>query len=452
MSKTFRLILILAMVVAAFATTSVIAQDDEGGFELTGDTIVCPEGEAEITFAAGSVGAENEIARGAADVFESICENVVIDILDMPDSATDRLNIYLQTFEAQSPDIDVMQVDVIWPAIIAPHVVDMNDFLDEETVSEFFSDMVQGQTVDGRMVAIPFFADAAGLYYRTDLMETYGLEVPTTWAELEEAAAIIQEGERAAGNDEFFGYVWQGNDYEGLTCDAHEWLASTTGDTFITTEGEVNVTDPAFAELVEMAAGWVGGISPEGVTTYQEEESRNVFQSGNAAFMRNWPYAFNLGNAADSPVAGNLGWVPLPNGGSRVAACLGGWQIAVSQYSDNTAAAVEFAKYLTSYEQQVNRALVQGQLPSRPAVYEQADVAADPLFAAAGPILGTAFPRPSVITGDRYAEASAIFSGGIHDILTGEIGVEEGLAELDAALNDFVAADMDMEESEEGDE
>ncbi|MEO1287153.1 MAG: ABC transporter substrate-binding protein [Chloroflexota bacterium] len=441
--KAFRLILVLVAIVATLAAPTVFAQDDDMMElpELTGEGIECPEGEAEISFAGGAVGAEREIARQAADVFESFCENVTIDILEMPDSATERLNIYLQTFEAQSPDIDVMQVDVIWPAIIAPHVVDVRDFLSEEEIGEFFTDMIQGQTVDGKLVAIPFFSDAAGLYYRTDLLDKYGLDVPTTWEEVTEASAIIQEGEQAEGNEEFTGYVWQGNDYEGLTCDAHEWLVSTTGDSFITVDGEVNVTDEAFAAVVAEAANeWVGGISPEGVTTYQEEDSRNVFQSGNAAFMRNWPYAFNLGNAEDSVVAGNFDWVPLPSGGERVAACLGGWQIAVSSYSDNVEAASAFAKYLTSFEQQRNRALVQGQLPSRPAVYEDELVASDALFEAAGPILATAFPRPSVITGDRYAEASAIFSGGIHDILTGEIGVEEGLAELEAALLDFLAA------------
>ncbi|MEO1289961.1 MAG: extracellular solute-binding protein, partial [Chloroflexota bacterium] len=242
-------------------------------------------------------------------------------------------------------------------------------------------------------------------------------------------------------NSEFTGYVWQGNDYEGLTCDAHEWLVSTTGDTFITVDGEVNVTDEAFAEIVDIAANeWVAGVSPESVVTYQEEDSRNVFQSGNAAFMRNWPYAYPLGNADDSPVAGQFGWVPLPTGGERSAACLGGWQIAVSQYSDNIPAAAEFAKFLTGFEVQRARALVMGLLPTRPAVYEDDDVAQNPLFVAAGPILGTAYPRPSVVTGDRYAEASAIFAGGIHDILTGELGVEEGLAELEQSLQDFVDA------------
>lgn len=439
-TKVFRILLALALTFVVWSVPAALAQEEP---VATGDSIVCPEGEAEITLAGGNVGSEREFARRAADVFTGICPGITVEILEMPDSATERLNLYLQFFEAQSSDVDVMQVDVIWPAIIAPHVVDMNDYLTEEEVSAYFVDMINGQTVDGRLVAIPWFTDAAGLYYRTDLLEKYGVDIPTTWEELEVAAATIQEGEVAEGNMNFAGYVWQGNDYEGLTCDAHEWLVSTTGNTFITTDGEVNVMDDAFADLVERAVGWVGGISPEGVTTYQEEESRNVWQAGNAAFMRNWPYAYNLGNAEDSPVAGKFGWVPLPTGGVRSAACLGGWQLAVNKYSENVDAAAAFAKYITGYEQQLQRAYFQGQFPTIPAVYEDSAIASDPLFAAAGPIIGTAFARPSVITGSQYQAASAVFAGGIHDILTGSVDVETGLEDLEIELEDFLA-DMGM--------
>lgn len=437
--KAFRLLIVLALIFSVLAISTVLAQDAP---EATGQGIVCPEGEAAITLAGGNVGSEQDFARRAADIFTGACPDITIEILEMPDSATERLNLYLQFFEAQSGDVDVLQVDVIWPAIIAPHVVDMREYMSDEEIEAYFTDMINGQTVDGRLVAIPWFTDAAGLYYRTDLLEKYEVEVPTTWEELEAAATIIQEGEVAEGNTDFAGFVWQGNDYEGLTCDAHEWLVSTTGDTFITADGEVNVTDPAFAALVERAAGWVGTISPTGVTTYQEEESRNVWQAGNAAFMRNWPYAFNLGNAEDSPVAGNFGWVPLPSGGVRVGACLGGWQLAVSRYSENVDASVAFAKYITGFEQQLQRAYFQGQFPTIPAVYDDPAIASDPLFAAAGPIIGTAFARPSVTTGDQYQAASAIFAGGIHDILTGQVDVETGLEDLEIELEDFLA-DMD---------
>jgi trehalose/maltose transport system substrate-binding protein len=429
-----------------------VAQDDEAGefnpaeevaelgLDVTGDIIECPEGTAEITFAGGSVGNELIMAQYAADIFEDACPDVSIEVVQMPDSATDRLNIYLQEWEAESDNIDVFQVDVIWPAIIEPHVVDMREYLSEDFINMLFEDMVAGQTVGEKLVAIPWFADAAGLYVRTDLLEEYGVEIPETWDDLAAAATTIQEGVRAdTGNEDFWGFVWQGNDYEGLTCDAHEWLVAETGETFISAEGEVNVLNDQFIDALERAGEWVGTISPPGVTTYQEEESRAVFQSGNAAFMRNWPYAFNLAQSEDSPVAGNIDWVPLPTGDERSAACLGGWQLAVSQYSDNVAAATEFAKYLASPEQQLVRALIQGQLPSMPEVYENELAQEDPLLNRAGPILGTAYARPSVATGASYNEASAIFSSGVHSVLTGDLDAETAAEELQINLEDFLA-------------
>jgi trehalose/maltose transport system substrate-binding protein len=430
--KSLSFCLVLMLILAAFSSLSVATAQDE---------MTCPEGEATVTLAGGSVGAELEQAQQAGTAFMEMCPNVTIEVVQMPDSATERLALYLQFWEAESPDVDVFQTDVIWPAIIAPHVVDMNEYLTPEEVGQYFEGMIEGQTVDGKLVAIPWFSDAAGLYYRTDLLEKYDLEVPQTWEELEAAAMTIQEGERAEGMADFWGYVWQGNDYEGLTCDAHEWIASETGSSFIMPDGTVNVNNDAAIGAIERAAGWVGTISPEGVTTYQEEESRAVFQAGNAAFMRNWPYAYNLGNAEDSAVAGNFDWVPLPAGASGRAACLGGWQLAVSRYSDNIEASVAFARFLASPELLKERALSpQGNPPTMPSVYEDPDIQANPLMARLGPILETAVARPSVATGASYNDASALFSGAVHSVLTGEADADDAMEELEVDLEDLLAS------------
>lgn len=441
MTKRSFLVLMALVLVASLVVVPVSAQDDMGA-TIEEPTIECPEGDAEITIAGGSVGAELQQLENAAASFMEQCSNVTIDVLEMPNESTERLNIYLQTWEAESSDIDVFQVDVIWPAIIAPHVVDMNEYMTEEETGMYFEDMINGQTVDGKLVAIPWFSDAAGLYYRSDLLEEYGVEVPTTWDELTVAAQTVQEAHRAVtGNENFWGYVWQGNDYEGLTCDAHEWLVAETGETFISNDGEVNVTDEAWLAALDRAAGWVGTISPEGVTTYAEEEARNVFQAGNAAFMRNWPYAYNLGNAEDSVIAGKFGWVPLPEGAVRSGACLGGWQLAVSKYSDNVEAAVAVAKYMAGpYQQKVRALSEQGNPPTIPAVYEDPEVAENELMSLLGPILATAYARPSVATGERYAEASALFSGAVHDVLTGTSSAEDAMADLEVALEDLLAS------------
>ncbi|HLU09467.1 MAG TPA: ABC transporter substrate-binding protein [Oceanobacillus sp.] len=424
------LILVLGLMLGAFGSASAQANLP----------LPCPDGEVTVSVAAGAVGVEYDLAVEQGNRYTEACPNVTIEVLEMPNEATDRVSIYQQFWEAQSPDVDVYQTDVIWAGIIAPHSVDLLEYLDEEYISQFFPNMIEGQTIDGRLVAIPWFTDAAGLYYRTDLLEKYELEVPTTWDELTEAAQIIQDGERAEGNDDFYGYVWQGNAYEGLTCDAHEWLVSETGASFITPEGEVTVNNPEFVAALERAAGWVGGISPEAVTTYGEEESRAVWQAGNAAFMRNWPYAYGLGNAEDSVIAGLFDYAPLPAGASGAAACLGGWQLAVSQYSDNIEAAVSVAAFFASPEEQKLRALSpQGANPTIPALYEDPDLEAEnPLFGRMGPILETAFPRPSGVTGEQYSQASTIFFTYVHDVLTGQTDAQTAVEDMEADLQDLV--------------
>ncbi len=231
-------------------------------------------------------------------------------------------------------------------------------------------------TVDGALVGLPWFTDGGLLYYRSDLLEKYGFDgPPATWAELEEMAQTIQDGERADGNQDFWGYVWQGKAYEGLTCDALEWVYSSGGGTIISPEKVITIDNEAAAAVLNAAASWVGTISPPGVTGFQEEEARAVWQGGNAAFMRNWPYAYSLGQADDSAIQGLFDVTSLPGAeAGQSAATLGGWQLAVSKYSSNPESAAKFVLWIGSKEQQKARALNLSLLPTIPALYEDAEI------------------------------------------------------------------------------
>ena len=124
--------------------------------------------------------------------------------------------------------------------------------------------------------------------------------MPKTWDELAATAKMIMDKEREAGNADMWGFVFQGNAYEGLTCDALEWVKSSGGGQIVEADGTISINNPKAAAALERAKGWVGTISPDGVLAYQEEEARGVWQTGNAVFMRNWPYAYALGNGDDS--------------------------------------------------------------------------------------------------------------------------------------------------------
>lgn len=395
--------------------------------------------EATVVVSVGSVGIEVELAQRSADEFMAACPNITVEIRPLPQSATDILGYYLQQFEAQSSEIDVYQFDVIWPAILAPHLVDMNQYMSEEQLAAYFPAIVANNTVDGALVGIPWFNDAPMLYYRADLLEKYGVEVPQTWEELTVAAQTIQDGERAEGNSEFWGYVWQGNAYEGLTCDALEWVYTASGSTIISPEGEITVNNEANAAMLELAASWVGTISPDGVTGYQEEDARATWQAGNAAFMRNWPYAYGLGQGDDSAVKDLFSVALLPTGeaGTR-AATQGGWQMGVSRYAENQDAAAAVAIYFTSATVQQYRAL-ESYLPTIESLYSNEEIlAAYPYWADLYPILQNTVTRPSTVSGAAYNEVSTAFFTSVHSVLTGESDAATALELLELDLQEIV--------------
>ncbi|HRJ42226.1 MAG TPA: ABC transporter substrate-binding protein, partial [Caldilineaceae bacterium] len=377
---------------------------------------------------------------------QAYCEEqtgVKIELINGPESATDRLAQYLQFFGAQSPDIDLVQIDVIWPGILAEHLVDMNQYISEDEKATYFQRIINNNTVDGALVGIPWFTDAGLLYYRTDLLEKYGYTAPpATWAELEEMAAKIQEGERATNTD-FWGYTWQGNVYEGLTCDALEWQVSWGGGEIVEADGTISINNPQAAAAFDMAAGWVGTISPPGVVSYQEEDARGVWQGGNAAFMRNWPYAYSLGNAEDSLIKDKFAVVPLPKGegpDARNADTLGGWQMAVSKYSAHPDEAAAVAVCLAGRESQKIRATVGSLLPTIGDLYSDADVlAANPFFGQLFDVFnGGAVARPSTVTSDKYNEVSTIYFTEVNKVLTGAQTGAEAVAKIEAQLQDVL--------------
>ena len=391
---------------------------------------------ATISISCGAVGLELELCRTGAEAWAEETGNEV-EIVSTPNSSTERLALYQQILSAGGEDIDVYQIDVIWPGILATHFIDLAPHTDGAE-SEHFEAIVENNTIDGELKAMPWFTDAGILYYRTDLLEKYGLEAPTTWADMESAAKTIMDGERGEGNDGMWGFVFQGRAYEGLTCNALEWVDSFGGGTIVNDEGEITINNPEAVEAISAAADWVREITPEGVLNYSEEEARGVFQSGNAAFMRNWPYAWSLANSDDSQIKDKVGVVALPKGGEegKSTGTLGGWQLAVSKYSPNPEIAADLVRHLTSTEEQKRRAIEGTYNPTIPALYEDEEVLdAAPFFGELYETFTNAVARPSGVTGDKYNRVSNAFWNATHSVLSGQDTADNALADLENELN-----------------
>ncbi|HMR34014.1 MAG TPA: ABC transporter substrate-binding protein [Geminicoccaceae bacterium] len=390
-----------------------------------------------VSISCGAVGQELQLCQEGAEAWAKATGNEV-KIVSTPNSATERLALYQQILAAGSADIDVYQIDVIWPGILANHMIDLAPHVPAEVAKEHFKAIVDNNTVGGKLVALPWYTDAGVLYYRKDLLEKYGKQPPATWQELSEIAKEIQDGERAAGNGSMWGYVYQAKAYEGLTCNGLEWIDSFGGGALVADDGALTVNNPKSAEALAWAASTVGSISPEGVLNYTEEESRGVWQSGNAVFMRNWPYAWALGNAPDSPIKDKIGVATLPKGGpdGKNTGTLGGWQLAVSKYSANPDAAASLAAYLTGKDEQKRRAIKGSYNPTIEALYKDQEVlAAVPFFGDLYTTFTSAVARPSRVTGTKYNQVSSEFFNAVHEVLSGKAEPEAALASLEGRLN-----------------
>ena len=393
---------------------------------------------ATLNIVNGDTGGNLQWLRGVLDEYQKTSGDTV-NIVAMPSSTTDQFGQYKLWLAAGNSDIDVYQTDVIWAPQLSDQFVDLTDAA-KDVAKDFFPSIIESQTANGKLVAIPFFTDAPALYYRKDLLEKYKLTVPKTWEEMAKDAKVIQDGERAAGNKDFWGYVFQGNAYEGLTCDALEWVKSYGGGQIVEPDGTISINNDKAAAAITEAASWVNTISPPGVLSYGEEESRGVWQLGNAAFMRNWPYAYALGNADDSPIKGKFDVSTLPVGaeGDSPASTLGGWNLAVSKYSKNQDAAVKLVMYLSSAEVQKKRAIDLSALPTREALYDDADSAkAQPIIPNWKSVFQNAVPRPSAPTKTKYNEVSNLFWSAVHDTLSGNGSAADNLEQLEAKLTDL---------------
>jgi trehalose/maltose transport system substrate-binding protein len=377
---------------------------------------------ATIRFAADSSGTGGAFIKALCDEWSQKTGNKV-EIISRPQDASATLQQYQQYWAARSGDVDVYQIDVIWQSIAGPHAVDLKKYFKEDEISQHFPRIIENNTVAGKLVSVPWFTDAGVLYYRTDLLEKYGYkEPPKTWEELAEMAKKIQDGERKAGKPDFQGFVFEGKASESVTCNALEWVYSFGGGVIIEPDKKVTINNPQAIKALDTARSWVGSISPAGVVTYGEEEARNVWQAGNSAFMRNWPYAYSLGQDPKSAVAGKFDVSVLPKGGEngKNAACLGGWNLMVSAYSKAPDAAADLVKFLDSSDSQKKRAIDLSLLPTLPALYADPDVLAkNPWFKNMLDVFKNAVARPSTVTGADYNQISTSFFQNVNKVLSG---------------------------------
>lgn len=367
--------------------------------------------------------------------FEAEHPNINVEMQEGPTATNTREDMYTTSFLAKEATYDLAYADLIWvPKFAAAGwIVDITDRLTLYEIAQFLPGDIAGGIYKGRLYRLPMQSDAGMLYYRKDILENAGFRPPRTWTEL------INQAKKLQNPPELWGFVWQGNEYEGLICDYLE-LVWGAGGAFLDEEGNVALDKgkgavDALKFMYDVIHTYK--ISPPGVTTYQEEESRYVFHNGNAIFHRNWPYVWTLAQREDSPVKGKTGITPMVHKeGYRSSACQGGWGFCLSKFSKNKEAAWTFARYATSYEGQKFIHFTEGVIPNRHALFADPDILDEsPHYPALWRIQINARTRPQY---PFYAQISDILQRYVHAAITGVMKPEFAISRAAAEIKELL--------------
>ncbi len=401
----------------------------------------------DLTIACGRTARDTALCKGAADDWAAKTGHRV-QVITTPTDDAQRLARYLDLLQVRAPELDVLEIDALWCGQLSAHLADLtpliadrngahhNEGNPDKVAPDFLVPLIRNATLGERLVALPWYLELGLLYYRSDLLARYNLQVPRTWSEVEDAGLRVQEAQRLLGNTSFWGFVWPGNDDETLTAIAIEWISSQGGGTLVEPDGRVSVNNPRAQFALQRAADWIRGITPAAALTATPQDSLDGFRKGAAGLMRNWSTAWASLQDQPTPVAERVAVAPLPRGAGASASVLGGGQLAVSRYSRHPTEAASLVQHLTSAAVQRRRALDAGFNPTRADLYADPElIAARPLLADLTPVLPNLIARPSTPTGAQYPEVSATFAAAVRAVLRGDAAPDAALAGLQRTLD-----------------
>ncbi|MEG4809738.1 ABC transporter substrate-binding protein [Microcoleus sp. F8-D3] len=356
--------------------------------------------------------------------FEQKNPNIRINLIEGPFDSNLIENLYTSAFLLGDSPYDIINMDIVWvPKFAAAGWVrDLTDKISPKQLSKFIQGNVEGGRYRGKLYRIPHASDAGMLYYRKDILEQAKIPAPKTFEEMVKISQNLQKQGKAT-----WGYLWQGKQYEGVSAMFVEVLSGFGGFWANPETFEVGLDKPEAIKAVEFLKNTIAsGISPPGVTTYGEEETRLLFQNGKTLFLRNWPYVWKLANGEGSNVRGKIAIEPmLSSTGQTGGSCLGGWGWGIAKTSKHPEQAWKAIQYLTSEETQRKFILQTGLIPSYKSLFTNKEIVAKyPHYPQLLKVVERSALRPPIA---QYAQASDILQRYLSSAFTGRMSSEQAM-------------------------
>ncbi|MBD1908269.1 ABC transporter substrate-binding protein [Trichocoleus sp. FACHB-6] len=284
---------------------------------------------------------------------------------EKPENTDQVKELYTAAFQKKRGKLpyDLIYQDIAWVPTFAEAgwLRDISDWISKEELDKFLRSEVEAGRYQGKLYRIPFRTDVGVLYYRKDLLERVKENPPETFDDLIRISQNLQKQGIA------WGYLWQGSRSEAITAMFYEVLHGYGGFWIDPKTRVVGLDRPEALKAVEFLHNTImEGISPKGVTSYREDETRSLFTEGKAVFLRNWPDVWVQANAADSFIRGKIDIKPMVHAaGYSSGACKGGWGFGIAQTTKHPKQAWKAIQFFTSAAAQRHFVLTMSFVPSR---------------------------------------------------------------------------------------
>ncbi len=385
----------------------------------------------------GGTNQRPDLMRKLFDQYQAANPGVKIEI-ETGGATSELQRQYLSTtLNAKDSAIDIYMIDIVNPAqyFSAGWLEPLDAYVGgAAALKPYLPVYSSANVVDGKVAAMPAFADSMFMYYRKDLLEKHGIKEPKTWDELSAAAKKIQAAEKAASPN-LQGLSIQGAPIEGAVCTflLPYW---SQGKAFNDAGGKLTLDKTAAVKGMDMWLKMVDeGVLKKNIAEVTTPVTVSEFKAGQSVFAINWGFAWDrFKDDADSQVKGRVGVMPLPAmAGGKSATCVGGWQWAVSAFSKNKPAAANLVKFMSTPAASKFLAVEGSLLPTYANIYTDSDVLKQaPWFKDAAAVVVAGQARP---ISTQYGQVSDIVRTTTSAMLARTKSTKEGVDEIESRVS-----------------
>jgi len=214
-------------------------------------------------------------------------------------------------------------------------------------VNDLLPSVRDGLSYDGTLYAVPFYAESSMLFYRTDLFEKAGIEVPSqpTWDDVKAWAPKLTD--KDAG---IYGICLRGKPGWGENMGFLSTMINTYGGQWFDMEWNPTIDTPEWKAAISDYVELLNNYGPPGASSNGFNENLSLMAGGKCAMWIDATVAAGLlYNPANSQVADKIGFARAPIAKTEKGAnWLWSWSLAIPASSDAKDAATQFVAWATS--------------------------------------------------------------------------------------------------------